>query len=86
MCFFDRLDKNLEKKLREEFDEAGMGYWIVKVRLRNGDIWRNVILATGYLWGFRHNANGFFRLRDVVDVWNVGAEGRSQYIDPIKVE
>ncbi len=86
MRWFDRLDKKLQKKIEHEFDEAGMGYWIVKVRLRNSDVYRNVILAHGMLGGVTMYGKRFFRLRDVVEVWNVGAEGRSQSEDPIKVE
>jgi hypothetical protein len=79
---FDHLSGDVKNKLRS-FDESGMGYWIVKVRLEDGSMYSNVTITDSFKFGFPTLMP--FRLREIKDVWWEGYRGsmRSGEVVPI---
>ena len=68
---FDQPPRHIRKKLKEgSIPEAGMGYWMITVTLKDGSIYSNVCISDalyGIDFGWPHPITPF-RLRDIVDV------------------
>lgn len=77
---FDRLRRDLRKRVAK-MSESGMGYWILRVKLRDGRRYRNVILNSSFKCDSSHTP---FHLRDVVDVrWDGYPRSGQTSSDPI---
>lgn len=79
---FDRLSRSIRQRLKS-FDESGMGYWLVKARLKDGSIYSNVYITDRFKFGFPDLVP--FRLRDIEDVEWEGYRGSRASGQPEKV-
>jgi hypothetical protein len=82
MGLFDHLTRDLKKKI-ESFDESGMGYWKLKVFLRDGRVFSNVYVNDLFQLGFPDLTP--FKLKDIVDVEWDGYRGSSSSGVPVEV-
>jgi hypothetical protein len=79
---FDKLNKDIIQKLKS-FKESGNDFWIVKVKLKNGEIYSNVYITTDFSFGFPDIIT--FKKSDVIDIkWN-GYKKSNNY-NPIKID
>ena len=79
---FNRLPKGLRKKL-ESFDESGMGYWRVRVRLKDGRAFANVYITDLFTLGFPKRTP--FRAEDIVDIEWDGYRGAISSGVPVEI-
>jgi hypothetical protein len=79
---FDSLSWRLRRNL-PTWKHSGLSYWIVRVRLRDGREFRNVVINHK----FKLDAPGEvpFRLRDVDELWWDGYRGSDRTMTPIAV-
>lgn len=79
---FDNLNKNVKEKLKM-FEESGMGYWIVKVKLKDESFNSNVYITENFKFGFPNLVT--FKLKDIIDVEWDGFRGSKSSGAPIKI-
>lgn len=79
---FDKMNPNIKKRL-ETFEESGMGYWLVKVRLKNGEYYSNVCITVSFKFGFPDLVT--FKLKDIIDVEWDGFRSNNKSGKPVKI-
>ena len=69
-----KLPRKIRKKVAE-FEEAGMGYWLVTARLRDGRVFGNVYITDLFSLGFPDLCP--FAPTDITDVEPEGPRGHA---------
>ena len=82
MIFIDKLDDKIKAKL-QTFEESGMGYWLVKVKLKDGGFYSNVCITENFKFGFPNLI--IFKLKDIIDIEWDGFRGSKSSGKPIKI-
>lgn len=76
MIFVDKLSSNIKKKLLS-YQESGNGYWITKVKLKNGELYSNIYITTDFQFGFPKLLT--FKKSDIIDVKWSGYKNSNDY-------